>query len=177
MSSAASTSPSAGFQCSSDCFRLRLPEKLLCRSLTHLLRLLRHVRLQYGFASRLACFCDPCRLGSAVRERRPCDGRGRFSVCHRAKPTEIGGKACNHLKRLACGFKRRFKILKWCLKCQYSEPNRLNSKVNNVLASRRATTGSSTGRRPCAMTDGGLTMLVLDSSGGREGAAARLNSR
>ena len=28
-------------------------------------------------------------------------------------------------------------------------------------------------RRPCAMTDGGLTMLVLDSAGGREGAAAR----
>ena len=100
MSSAASTSPSAGFQCSSDCFRLRLPEKLLCRSLTYLLRLLRHVRLQYGFASRLACFCDPCRSGSAVRERRPCDGRGRFSVCHRAKPTENGGKACNHLNRL-----------------------------------------------------------------------------
>ena len=56
-------------------------------------------------------------------------------------------------------------------------PTAGRSRCQAVLASRRATTGSSTGRRPCAMTDGGLTMLVLDSSGGREGAAARLNSR
>ena len=56
-------------------------------------------------------------------------------------------------------------------------PTAGRSRCQAVLASRRATTGSWTGRRPCAMTDGGLTMLVLDSAGGREGAAARLNSR